>query len=65
MSVTEKRFARVYFIRLFMNFHPTSVKNTRMCIYHFINADMENTKVRMTLCYVTSPIQLNYLLEKM
>ena len=32
-----------------MNFHPTSVKNTEICIYHFINADMENTKVRMTL----------------
>ena len=41
------------------------MKNTGLCIYHFINADMENTKVRMTLCNVTSPIQLNYLIEKM
>ena len=48
-----------------MNFYPTSVKNTGMCIYHFINADMENTKVRMTLSNVTSPIQLNYLIEEM
>ena len=40
-------------------------ENTGMCIYHLINADMENTKVRMTLCNVTSPIQLNYLIEKM
>ena len=42
-----------------MNFQPTSVKNTGMCIYHFINADMENTKVRMTLCNVTSPVPLS------
>ena len=48
-----------------MNFYPTSVKNTGMCIYIFINVDMENTKVRMTLCNVTSSIQLNYLIEKM
>ena len=48
-----------------MNFYPNSVKNTGMCIYHFINVDMENAKVRMALCNVTSLIQLNYLIEKM
>ena len=42
-------YLHVYFIGLCMNFHPTSVKNTGMCIHHFINADIESTKLRITL----------------